>query len=117
MDRIFIRDLTLACTIGVNDWEREVRQPVKIDLDLEVDLREAAQSDDLAQTVDYKRIRDRVETLVTQSQCFLIESLAGQIAEACLEDHRIRAVRVFLQKPGALRSARTVGVELFRSRE
>jgi FolB domain-containing protein len=117
MDRIFLRDLTLSCTIGVNDWERAVRQPVKIDLDLEVDLRKAGQSDDLSHTVDYKRIRDLVEALVIPSQCLLIETLAEQIAEACLKNHRIHSVRVSLEKPGALRSTRTVGVELFRGRE
>jgi FolB domain-containing protein len=117
MDRIFLRDLNLACTIGVNDWEREIQQPVKIDLDLHADLREAGRSDDLRQTVDYKEIRDRVEKIVTESRYFLIEALAQRIADACLEHDVVKSVRVSLEKPGALRATRTVGVELMRSRD
>ncbi len=117
MDRIFIRDLKLACTIGVNDWEREIQQPVKIDLDLHADLEDAGRSDDLHRTVDYKEIRDRVEGIVTRSRCFLIEALAQRIADACLEYSQVKAVRVSLEKPGALRATRTVGVELLRTRE
>jgi len=117
MDRIFIRDLTLVCTIGVNPWEREIRQPVKIDLDLHTDLQEASRSDDLRHTLDYKEVRDRVERVVTRSRCFLIEALAQHIADACLEYASVKTVRVCLEKPGALRSVRTVGVELLRTRD
>jgi len=114
MDRIFLRDLCLSCTIGVNDWEREVEQTVKIDLDLELDLSEAGKKDDLRLTADYKVVRDRIETLVAQSRFFLVEALAERIAEACLEEPRVRSVRVSVEKPGALRGARTVGVEIIR---
>lgn len=117
MDRIFLRDLHLSCTIGVNDWERGIRQPVKIDLDLYLDLREAGRTDDLSRTLNYKEIRDRVERIVTQSRCFLIEALAERIAEGCLQVDAVEAVRVRLEKPGALRSVRTVGVDLMRTRD
>ena len=117
MDRIFLRDLSLACTIGVNDWERQIQQPVKVHLDLDVDLKEAGARDDLKATVDYKEIRDRLEHVVTRSRFFLIEALAEKIANECLSNPRVKAVRVRLEKPGALRSTRTVGVEVFRSRE
>ena len=114
MDRIFLRDLRLSCTIGVNDWEREVRQDVTLDLDLDLDLAEAGRKDDLSLTVDYKVIRDRVETLVTRSSFFLIEALAERVAEACLTDPGVKRVRVRVEKPGALRATRTVGVEIVR---
>jgi FolB domain-containing protein len=114
MDRIFLRDLRLSCTIGVNDWEREVKQTVKIDLDLELDLSEAGKKDDLRLTADYKVVRDRIEALVAQSRFFLVEALAERIAEACLEEPRVRRVRVSVEKPGALRGTRTVGVEIIR---
>ncbi len=116
MDRIFLRDLRLACTIGVNDWEREVRQTVAIDLDLDVDLAQAGRKDDLSLTVDYKAVRDRIEALVAESRFFLIEALAERIAEACLAERGVRGVRVRLEKPGALRAARTVGVEIVRTK-
>ncbi len=114
MDRIFLRDLRLSCTIGVNDWEREVPQTVTIDLDLELDLAEAGRKDDLDLTVDYKVVRDRIETLVEQSQFFLIEALAERIAQACLAEPGVQRVRVWVEKPGALRATRTVGVEILR---
>jgi len=114
MDRIFLRDLCLSCTIGVNDWEREVRQTVKIDLDLELDLSDAGKKDDLSLTVDYKGVRDRVEAVVAQSRFFLVEALAECIAQACLAEPRVQRVRVCVEKPGALRAARTVGVEIVR---
>ncbi len=114
MDRIFLRDLRLSCTIGVNDWEREVQQTVSIDLDLELDLAEAGRKDDLNLTADYKVVRDRIETIVAQSSFLLIEALAERIAEACLEEPRVQRVRVCVEKPGALRATRTVGVEIVR---
>lgn len=114
MDRIFLRDLCLSCTIGVNDWEREVRQTVKIDLDLELDLSDAGKKDDLGLTVDYKGVRDRIERIVVSSRFFLVEALAECIAQACLEEPGVQRVRVCVEKPGALRATRTVGVEIVR---
>lgn len=115
MDRIFLRDLCLSCTIGVNDWEREVQQTVKIDLDLDLDLSEACERDDLALTTDYKVVRDRIEKIVCESRYFLIEALAERIAQACLEEAKVQRVRVSVEKPGALRGTRTVGVEIIRA--
>jgi len=114
MDRIFLRDLCLSCTIGVNDWEREVKQTVKIDLDLELDLSAAGRKDDLRLTADYKVVRDRIETVVAHSRFLLIEALAERIAEVCLAEPEVQRVRVSLEKPGALRGTRTVGVEIVR---
>jgi len=116
MDRIFLRDLCLACTIGVNDWEREIQQSVKIDLDLHLDLSRAGRSDDLNQSIDYKEVRDRIGTLVAQSSFLLIEALAEKIADTCLEYEGVKSVRVSVEKPGALRATRTVGVELLREK-
>ena len=115
MDRIFLRDLRLSCTIGVNDWEREVQQTVTIDLELDLDLAEAGRKDDLNLTVDYKEVRDRIEAVVASSRFFLIEALAEKVAEACLAEPRVQRVRVRVEKPGALRATRTVGVEIVRA--
>ncbi len=117
MDRIFLRDICLSCTIGVNDWERGIQQPVEVDLDLDLDLREAGKKDDLNLTVDYEEIHNRIEEIVNASKFLLLEALAERIAQACLEDPKIKAVRVRLVKPGALRATRTVGVEVFRRSE
>lgn len=116
MDRIFLREIEVACVIGVNDWERKVEQIVRIDVELETDLTRACAHDDIRETVDYKQIRDRIVSTVKEARCFLIEALAERVAEACLADPRVAAVRVRLDKPGALRMTRTVGVDLFRAR-
>ncbi|MBS3733339.1 MAG: dihydroneopterin aldolase [Phycisphaerae bacterium] len=116
-DRIHIRDLRLRCVIGVNPEERRVRQDVVVDITLHADLRQAGQSDRMSDTVDYKAIKLAVVDLVEASQCHLVERLAEQIAQLCLERPRVRRVRVLVEKPGALRYARTVGVEIVRGGE
>lgn len=103
--------------IGVNDWERTTAQEVMIHLDLEVDLHHAGKEDDIALTVDYKQIRDRIEAVVAQSRYYLIEALAERVAEVCLEDQRVKGVHVSLEKPGALSHVGTVGVKISRKRD
>ena len=116
MDRISIRDLALRCIIGVQDFERREKQDVVINVELEADLREAGASDDIADTVDYKAIKKRIIALVEDSRFNLIEALAEAIARVALEDPRVERVKVLVEKPGALRFARSVGVEIVRER-
>ena len=115
MDNIYIRDLSLSCIIGVNDWERRTKQTLNINLDLETDIHEAGKHDDINLTVDYEKIRDQIEKIVTHSQFYLIEALAEEIAVQCLAESRVESVRVRIEKPGALRNTRTVGVEIYRN--
>lgn len=116
MDRILIKDLLVRCIVGVNDDERREKQDVLINLILWTDLRPAAQSDHLADAVDYRAIKKRVVALVEDSKYFLVETLIDRIANLCLENPKIQQVQVTLEKPGALRFARSVGVEITRSR-
>ena len=116
MDRISIRDLALRCIIGVQDFERREKQDVLINLEMEADLREAGASDDIADTVDYKAIKKRIIALVEDSRFNLIEALAEAIARTALEDPRVERIKVLVEKPGALRFARSVGVEIVRER-
>ena len=90
---------------------------MKIDLDMDADLAEAGRQDDLSLTVDYKKVRDRIEAVVSPSRFYLIEALAEKVAQVCLEEPGVQRVRVRVEKPGALRAARTVGVEILRVRE
>lgn len=115
LDKIHIRDLLLRCVIGVYDAERREKQDVSINITLFVDLRKAGRSDSVADTVDYKTIKKRVIAMVESSAFFLIERLAERIAETCLEDPRVAQVQVRVAKPGALRFARTVEVEILRA--
>jgi len=115
LDRIHIRDLSLRCIIGVYDEERREKQDVVINITLYGDLRKACESDDVADTVDYKTLKKKVIALVEQSSCRLIEHLAEQIAQVCLSDSRVVRAVVCVDKPAALRFARSVAVEIVRA--
>ncbi len=116
LDRIHIKDLLLRCIVGSRAWERRERQNVHINVVLHADLSKAAASDAIADTVDYVTIKKKIIALVEGSSFYLIEALAEAIARVCLEDGRVARVDVMLEKPGALRYARTVAVEMTRFR-
>ncbi len=115
-DRIFLHGLTAECIIGFIDWERRVRQTVVVDLELPVDCARAAQSDEVADTLDYKQVAKRVRAFIEASECRLVETLAQRLALLVLEEFPVDWVRVSLNKPGALRNARDVGVMIERTR-
>jgi FolB domain-containing protein len=116
VDRIIIEDLLLRCIVGVNPDERTKEQDVNLRITLSLDLRQAGSSDDLADTVDYKTLKGDIRALVEGSRFFLIERLAHEIARLCLQRPGVQGATVRLEKPGALRFARTVAVEIERSR-
>jgi FolB domain-containing protein len=116
LDRIHIRDLLLRCVVGVRDWERASPQDVVLNITLHADLRAACASDEIADTVDYVAIKKQVIELVEGSSFRLVEALAQAVADVCLEDPKVRRVDVVVEKPGALRFARTVAVEISRGR-
>lgn len=117
MDRIYIRDLALRCLIGVFPEERREKQDVVINVVLECDHRPAARSDRLEDAVDYKALKKKIVALVETSSFQLIEALADRIASAALENPKVERVTVTVDKPGALRFARSVAVEITRGRE
>ena len=117
METIYIRDLRVACIIGVNPRERVEAQDVVINILMNCDLAAACKSDDIEDTVNYKTLKDDLVEYCAQSSCFLIERLADGIAMRCLDDPRVRRVRVCVDKPGALTGARSVAVEVERSRD
>ena len=117
LDRIHIRDLLVRCIIGIYDDERREKQDVNINITLFADLRKAGQMDDINDTVDYKTIKKKVIAMVEESEFFLVEKLAQRIADICLENPMVQVARVCLAKPGALRFARTVDVEIEREQE
>ena len=117
LDRIYIRDLFLRCIIGLNDEEREKTQDVMINIVLYADLRRSGTTDDIADSVNYKTIKKAVIALVENSTFHLLERLAEEIASVCLADPRVRSVDVTVDKPGALRFAKSVAVAISRERE
>lgn len=114
LDKITIRDIALRCVIGVYEAEREEKQDVLVSICLYADLREAGRTDNFEDTVDYKAVKKRVASLVEASKYYLVEALAEAIAQACLEFDKVERVDVTVEKPGALRFARTVAVEISR---
>jgi dihydroneopterin aldolase len=115
-DRIFLHGLTTECVIGFIDWERRVKQTVVMDIELPVDCRRAARSDAVADTLDYKSVAKRVQAFVSASECHLVETLAHRLALVILEEFAIEWVRITLNKPGAIRNSRDVGVMIERTR-
>jgi FolB domain-containing protein len=113
-DKIRINDLLLRCIIGINDWERTQKQDVLINIILVTDLSKPCQSDNLKDSVDYKQVKQDIIAMVEKSQFNLIERLAGEIAKICLSHEMVNAVWVRVDKPGALRFTKSVGVEIFR---
>ena len=98
------------------EWERRVKQTVVIDLELPVDCRRASVSDDVADTVDYKKVAKRVLGYIEGSELKLVETLAHRLALLLLEEFGLEWVRISLNKPGAIRGSRDVGVVIERSR-
>ena len=116
-DQIHIKDLLLRTIIGINDEERRDRQDVLINLTLDVDTRRAGETDHIEDAVNYRTITKRIIQMVETSQFYLVEKLAAEIAAICLDDPRVERVRVTVEKPGALRFARSVGVSIERGRD
>lgn len=113
---IYVRDLALRCIIGIFPEEREKLQDVLINIQLGCHIPKAANSDSIDDTVNYKKLNKAVIDLVENSSFMLIETLAERIAELCFEDERVLEVMVSVDKPGALRFARSVAVEIRRTR-
>ncbi len=116
-DRIFIRGLAIRCVIGVDEYERREKQDVLAHITLHVDLRQAGRTDALADSVDYSSLKKQILHATENSQFRLIEALAQSIADECLKQEQVECVRVVVEKPGALRFARTVGIEIVRHRD
>jgi len=114
-DRIEIKDLLLRGVIGINDWEREKPQDILINITLFADLRAASRSDDIADTVNYRTLTKQIIAHVESAGRFTVEALAADVARLCVQTPGVQRVRVRVEKPGALRFARSVGVEIERT--
>ena len=114
-DQIQIHDLLLRCIVGINPEERVKKQDVIVNLTLFADMRQAGHSDDIEDAVNYKTLTKRVIDHVEQSEYFLVEKLAHSIAEIAVNEFGVERAIVSLEKPGALRFARSVGVVIDRT--
>jgi len=114
MDIIFLRDLRVEAVIGIWGWERKIRQTVSIDLDMSADIKKAAKSDSVDDTLNYKLVAKRLQQFVGDSSFQLVETLAEKIAAIVLDEFDVAWVRVRVNKPGAIRGAQDVGVIIER---
>jgi FolB domain-containing protein len=114
-DTIVIKDLLLRGIVGINDWERETKQDILINLEVHVDARPAGSSDDMADSLNYRTLTKDIIAYIEGSSHYLVEALATEIARIAVIVHGAESVSVRVEKPGALRFASSVGVEIERS--
>lgn len=114
MDIIFLNDLRIETVIGIFDWERKIKQTVIFDLEMGADIKKAASTDHIDDTLDYKAVAKRIIQFVEQSQFQLVETLAEKVAEIILNEFEVPWVRLKLNKTGAIRGARGVGILIER---
>lgn len=116
MDIIYLNDLRIETTIGVYDWERRARQTLVLDMEIGADIRKAAASDKIEDTVDYKAVAERLVEFASASEFALVETLAERIADILLTEFQVPWCRLRLNKQGALRGVKDVGVIIERGR-
>lgn len=114
-DKVFIEDLRVQTVIGVFDWEREIKQTVSLDLDMAFDIRKAAATDAIEDTLDYKAVSKRLISFIEESEFQLVETLAERCAAIVLEEFPVEWLRLKLSKPGAVRGSNAVGVIIERT--
>lgn len=114
MDIVYITDLQIETIIGIYDWEREVKQRVSLDLEMAFDIRRAAETDDIEYALNYKAVAKRLIGFIEGSEFFLIESMAEKVAKIVQQEFGVTWLRLSLSKPGALRGAKNVGIQIER---
>lgn len=115
-DRVLVRDLRLRGIVGINDWERQKKQDIVVNLTLSGDFRRAGASDAIEDALNYRTITKEIIAYVEASRHFLVETLATELARICVVEHGAERAKVRVEKPGALRFADSVGVEIERGR-
>ncbi len=115
-DTVFVHELRVETIIGIWGWERKIRQIVSIDLEMGTDIRRAAETDNIDDTLNYKAISKRVQQFVADSEFQLVETMAEKIAELVLQEFNVPWIQVRVSKPGAIRGAKNVGISIHRSK-
>ena len=114
MDKVFIRGLEVEGIIGIFQWEREVRQVISVDIEMDFDNKNAAKSDSIEDALNYKLVGKRITSFIKNSKFQLVETLAENISKIILKEFPVTTVKVTLSKPGALRGSETVGISITR---
>ena len=114
MDKVFINSLAVEAIIGIFQWEREVRQLISIDIEMDFDNKQAAKSDNIEDALNYKLVGKRITGYVENSKFKLVEALAENISKIILKEFPVSKVKVTLFKPGAMRGSDSVGISIVR---
>ncbi len=117
MDKVIIKDLLVRGIIGVNDWERKRAQDILINMILFTDTRRASETDNITDCVNYSTMSKKVQAYAESAERLTVEALANDLVKICFEDKGVQKVILRVEKPGAVRFAKSVGVEIERSRE
>jgi FolB domain-containing protein len=116
LDRVLIKDLVIEGIIGINPDERVNKQPILVNAELFTDTAMAAKTDHIDDAVNYRTITKAIIAHIESGEPMLVERLVQELADICLEDTRVKKVKISVEKPGALRFARSVGIRVTRSR-
>lgn len=114
LDKVFIEQLEVITTIGVYDWEQEIKQKLVLDIEMAHDNAPAGRSDDVADALDYSKVSDAVLNHIENGRFLLVERVAEEIAELIQTQFSVPWVKIRLAKPGAVPQARSVGVVIER---
>ncbi len=116
LDQVMIRDLSIQGILGINPEERTTKQEILVNAMLWVDTRRAGVTDDIEDAVNYRTIAKKMIAHIEQGEPMLVERLVQELADICLADSRVERVEISVEKPGALRFARSVGINITRPR-
>ena len=114
MDKVFLRGLEVEGIIGIFQWEREVRQIISVDIEMDFDNKNAAKSDSIEDALNYKLVGKRITSFIKDSKFQLVETLAENISKIIIKEFPVTTVKVTLSKPGALRGSDSVGISITR---
>ncbi|EWS70898.1 dihydroneopterin aldolase [Vibrio vulnificus BAA87] len=114
MDKVFIEQLEVITTIGVYDWEQQIKQKLVLDIEMAHDNRPAGKSDDVADALDYAQVSEAVLNHIESGRFLLVERVAEEVAELIMTQFSVPWIRIRLAKPGAVPQARAVGVVIER---
>ena len=117
MDIVYIRDLKIETVIGIYDWEREIKQTVSLDLEMAHDIRRAAETDNIEDTLNYKAVAKRLISFINDSEFLLVETMAEKCAAIVREEFAVPWLKLRLSKPGAVRGSQDVGVIIERGKK
>ena len=114
MDIVFIEDLKVSATIGIYEWERKIKQTLAFDIEMATDIRRSAETDAIEDTLNYKAVSKRIIAYVEASEYQLVETLAEKVAALVQQEFAVPWLRLTLNKPGAVRGSRAVGIRIER---